>query len=119
MIAATLILRQGEVLSLRLPGRPLRLACIAGRLWATTSRSAADHLLAPGEARTFRGRGILVVQALRIATLRIATLRIATARNEPSAAAADLLPPPVLHSARRSQPWEHPSLQNPTLLRTL
>jgi hypothetical protein len=114
MIAATLILRQGEVLSLRLPGRPLRLACIAGRLWATTSRSAADHLLAPGEARTFRGRGILVVQALRIATLRIAT-----ARNEPSAAAADLLPPPVLHSARRSQPWEHPSLQNPTLLRTL
>ena len=69
--AATLILGQGEVLTLRLPGRPLRLACVAGRLWATTNRSAADHLLAPGEVRTFRGRGILVVLALRIATARI------------------------------------------------
>jgi len=69
--AATLILRQGEVLTLRLPGRPLRLACVAGRLWATTNRSAADHLLAPGEVRTFRGRGTVVVQALRIATARI------------------------------------------------
>ncbi len=108
MIAATLILRQGEVLTLRLPGRPLRLACVAGRLWATTNRSAADHLLAPGEVRTFRGRGTLVVQALRIATVRI----------EPLAVAADLPPPPVLHSARRSQPWNRPALRNPNLLRT-
>ena len=69
--AATLILRQGEVLTLRLSGRPLRLACVAGRLWATTNRSAADHLLAPGEVRTFRGRGTVVVQALRIATARV------------------------------------------------
>jgi hypothetical protein len=69
--AATLILGQGEVLTLRLSGRPLRLACVAGRLWATTNRSAADHLLAPGEVRTFRGRGTVVVQALRIATARI------------------------------------------------
>lgn len=69
--AATLILGQGEVLTLRLPGRPTRLACVAGRLWATTNRSGADHLLAPGEVRTFRGRGTLVVQALRIATARI------------------------------------------------
>jgi hypothetical protein len=107
MIAATLILRQGEVLSLRLPGRPLRLTCVAGRLWATTNRSAEDHLLAPGEARTFHGRGTVVVQALRIATARI----------QPLAAAADLSPPPVLHSARESQPWNRPALQNPNLLR--
>ena len=69
--AATLILGKGEVLTQRLSGRPLRITCVAGRLWATTNRSTADHLLAPGEVRTFRGRGTVVVQALRIATARI------------------------------------------------
>ena len=103
--AATLILEKEEVLSLRLSGRSLRVACVAGRLWATVDRSAQDHLLARGEARTFRGRGTLVIQALRTATARIQLL-----------AAADLPSPPVLHSARRSQPWNRPALRNPDLL---
>lgn len=68
---ATLILGKGEVLSLRLPRGPFRIGCIAGRLWATADRSEADHLLTPGEAATFRGRGTLVIQALRTSTTRI------------------------------------------------
>lgn len=46
--AATLILEEGEVLSLRLSGRSFRVACVAGRLWATVDRSPTDHVLAPG-----------------------------------------------------------------------
>jgi hypothetical protein len=69
--AATLILEKGEVLTFRLPGRWIRIACVAGRLWATMDRSPTDHLLAPGEARTFGGRGTVVIQALRTATARI------------------------------------------------
>jgi len=69
--ATTLILEQGEVLSLHLPGRSFRVACVAGRLWATVDRSPTDHVLAPGEAQTFRGRGTMVIQALRTATVRI------------------------------------------------
>ena len=67
----TVILRKGEVLSLHLSGRPFRVACVAGLLWATVDRSAADHALAPGGAQTFRGRGTVVIQALRTATAHI------------------------------------------------
>ena len=67
---ATLILGKGEVLSLRLPRRPFRVGCVAGRLWATADRSPVDHMLGPGEARTFRG-GTLVIQALKTSTTRI------------------------------------------------
>jgi hypothetical protein len=66
-----LILKKGELLSLRLSGRWIRVTCVAGRLWATVDRSSKDHLLAPAEARTFRGRGTVVIQALRTATARI------------------------------------------------
>ncbi len=66
-----LVLEKEEVLSLRLSGRPFRLACITGRLWATVDGSAQDHLLFPGQAREFRGRGKAVIQALRTATARI------------------------------------------------
>ncbi len=67
---ATLVLEKGELLSLRLSGRRLRVACVTGRLWATVDGSAEDHVLAPGEARTFHGRGTVVIQALRTATAR-------------------------------------------------
>ena len=67
----TVILRKGEVLSLHLSGRPFRVACVAGLLWATVDRSAADHALAPGGVQTFRGRGTVVIQALRTATAHI------------------------------------------------
>ena len=69
--AATLILEKGQVLSLRLSGRPFRVACVSGRLWATVDRSPTDYLLVPGEAHTFRGRGTVVIQALRTATAHI------------------------------------------------
>jgi hypothetical protein len=68
LAGATLVLEMGEVISVRLSGRPFRVACVAGRLWATVDGDAEDHLLLPGEARTFRGRGTVVVQALRTTT---------------------------------------------------
>jgi hypothetical protein len=68
---ATLVLREREVVRLRLTGWALRVACVAGRLWATVDGSTEDHLLLPGEARRFRGRGTVVVQALRPATARL------------------------------------------------
>lgn len=68
---ATLVLEKGEVISLRLSGRPFRVACVTGRLWATVDGSAEDYVLIPGEARTFRGRGAVVIQGLRTATARV------------------------------------------------
>jgi len=86
--ATTLILEKGEVLRLRLSGRSFRIACVAGSLWATVDRSPMDHLLAPGEAQTFHGRGIVVIQALRTATARILG---------PSASRLPLSRPPLGH----------------------
>ena len=68
---ATLVLEMGEVISLRLSGRPFRVACVTGRLWATVDGDVEDHVLLPGEERTFRGRGTVVIQALGTATARI------------------------------------------------
>jgi hypothetical protein len=68
---ATLVMEKGEVISLRLSGRPFRVACITGQLWVTVDGSAEDHVLIPREARTFRGRGTVVIQALRTATARV------------------------------------------------
>ena len=68
---ATLVLGKGEVISLRLYGRPFRVLCFTGRLWATVDGSAEDHVLVPREARTFRGRGTVVIQALSTATARV------------------------------------------------
>ena len=56
---------------LRLSDRLFRVACVAGRLWATVDHSPTDHMLASGESQTFRGRGTVVIQALRTATARI------------------------------------------------
>ena len=68
---ATLVLGKGEVISLQLSGRAFRVVCFTGRLWATVDGSAEDHVLVPGEARTFRGRGTVVIQALSTATARV------------------------------------------------
>ena len=68
---ATLTLEIGEVISLRLSGRPFRVACITGRLWATVDGDVEDYVLLPGEARTFRGRGTVVIQGLEAATARV------------------------------------------------
>ena len=68
---ATLIMQRGEVLSIRVGRRPYRVACVAGRLWATMDGSSVDALLVAGESLVYRGRGKVVIQALRTATVRI------------------------------------------------
>jgi hypothetical protein len=68
---ATLVLEMGEVISLRLSGRSFRIACVTGRLWATVDEDVEDSVLLPGEERTFRGRGAVVIQALGTATVRV------------------------------------------------
>ena len=68
---ATFALEMGEVISIRLAGQPFRVACVTGLLWATVDGDVEDHVLLPAEARTFRGRGTVVIQALRTATTRV------------------------------------------------
>ena len=70
-IHATLTLEMGEVISLRLSGRPFSVACITGRLWATVDGDLEDYVLLPGEERTFQGRGTAVIEALGTATARV------------------------------------------------
>jgi hypothetical protein len=69
--AATFVLEQGEVISLRRSGGSFRITCVTGWLWATVDKSAEDYVLAPGQARSFRGRGTAVIQALRTASVRV------------------------------------------------
>ena len=64
-------MERGEVLSIRVGRRPYRIACIAGRLWTTMDGSMVDLVLVPGESLAYRGRGKVVVQALRTATIRV------------------------------------------------
>jgi hypothetical protein len=68
---ATRALEMGEVISVRLSDRPFRVACVTGLLWVTVDGDVEDHVLLPGEARTFRGHGTAVIQALRTATARV------------------------------------------------
>jgi hypothetical protein len=71
MNPATLVLARGELASLLLRGRECHISCLAGRLWVTASGRPEDSVLAPGEQVGFRGRGRIVVEALRTATARI------------------------------------------------
>jgi hypothetical protein len=68
---ATFVMERGEVLSIRVGRRPYRISCVAGRLWATMDGSTVDTMLVAGESLAYRGRGKVVVQALRTATVRI------------------------------------------------
>jgi hypothetical protein len=68
---ATLVMQRGEVLSIRVGRRPYRIACVAGRLWATMDGSSVDSVLVAGQSLDYRGRGKVVVQALRTTTIRI------------------------------------------------
>ncbi len=68
---ATLTLKMGEVISLRLSGRPFRVACVTGRLWVTVDGDVEDYMLLAGEERTFRAHGTAVIQALGTATVRV------------------------------------------------
>ena len=68
---ATFVMERGEVLSIRVGRRPYRVSCIAGRLWATMDGSTVDAMLVAGDSLAYRGRGKVVVQALRTATVRI------------------------------------------------
>jgi hypothetical protein len=68
---ATFVMERGEVLSIRVGRRPYRISCVAGRLWATMDGSTVDSMLVAGESLAYRGRGKVVVQALRTATVRI------------------------------------------------
>jgi hypothetical protein len=71
MNPSTLVLARGELTSLRLEGRACRISCVAGRLWVTASGRREDSVLAPGEELILRGRGRVVVEALRTATVRL------------------------------------------------
>jgi hypothetical protein len=68
---ATFVMERGEVLSIRVGRRPYRIACVAGRLWATMDGSTVDSVLVAGESLAYRGRGRVVIQALRTTTVRI------------------------------------------------
>ena len=68
---ATFIMERGEVLSIRVGRRPYRIVCIAGRLWTTMDGSTVDTVLIAGEFLAYRGRGKVVIQALRTATVRV------------------------------------------------
>ena len=69
---ATFVLQKGEVVSIRVgPRRPYRVHCVAGRLWTTIDGSTVDAVLVAGETLAYRGKGKVVVQALRTATVRI------------------------------------------------
>ncbi len=68
---ATFVMERGEVLSISVGRRPYRVSCVAGRLWATMDGSTVDTMLVAGESLAYRGRGKVVVQALRTATVRI------------------------------------------------
>jgi hypothetical protein len=67
--AATLILARGELLSLQVRGRPWRVRCVAGLLWA--SAGGRDYPLAAGESVTFAARDTVVIEGLRTSTLRL------------------------------------------------
>jgi hypothetical protein len=68
---STFVLSRGELASIRLEGRACRVSCVAGRLWVTSSGQRDDSVLTPGTMAGFKGRGTIVVQALRTATVRL------------------------------------------------
>ena len=68
---ATFVMERGAVLSIRVGRRPYRIACVAGKLWTTMDGSTVDTVLAAGESLAYRGKGKVVVQALRTATVRV------------------------------------------------
>jgi hypothetical protein len=68
---ATFVMERGEVLSIHAGRQPYRIGCVAGRLWATIDGSTVDNVLVPGQSLAYRGRGRVVIQALRTATVRI------------------------------------------------
>ncbi len=69
MNQSTIILARGEIASVLLRGRECRISCVTGTLWVTMSGRAEDSVLGPGEQARFRGKGRIVVQALRTAAV--------------------------------------------------
>jgi hypothetical protein len=67
---STLVLARGELAALALAGGTCGVSCLAGRLWVTAAGNREDAVLSPGETVTFRGKGKVVVEALRMATVR-------------------------------------------------
>jgi len=74
MNPSTVILARGELASLHLRGAMYTFSCMAGRLWLTANGRKEDFVLVPGEKLTLKGRGKVVVEALRRATVRIEIL---------------------------------------------
>jgi hypothetical protein len=68
---ATFVMERGEVLSIRVGSRPYLIACVAGRLWATMDGSTVDTVLLAGQSLAYKGKGKVVIQALRTATVRV------------------------------------------------
>ncbi len=76
----TLVLARGELLSLRLRARGLRITCLSGRLWATSSVRIEDIVFASGDSTVMTGRGKVVIEALQDATVRLEVLRAMAAQ---------------------------------------
>ena len=68
---ATIVLSRREVLRVTAPRGGLRVACLTGRIWATTDRAAADTVLLPGQAVEYGSRERVVIEALRTAAVRV------------------------------------------------
>ena len=86
MNRSTLVLGRGELASIRLRGRPCRVSCVTGRLWATATGRPEDFVLVPGEEASFTGRGRIVVEALRTAAVRLEVHAAARPKSNSDAA---------------------------------
>jgi hypothetical protein len=67
----TIILSRGETAALRVRRGEFRVACVTGLVWATKSGWADDSVLLPSQSVLYRGRGTVVIEALRTSALRI------------------------------------------------
>ena len=68
---ATVVLRRGDVVSLKVRARPYRITSEAGRLWVTGERSLQDRVLEAGQSELFEDWGKVVIEALGVATVTI------------------------------------------------
>ena len=70
-----LVLGKGELSAFVMDGKARRISCVSGRLWVTVPGKPDDVLLAAGEELTVKGRGKVVIEALRASMARVRALR--------------------------------------------
>jgi ferric-dicitrate binding protein FerR (iron transport regulator) len=65
----TLDLPKGELIGLRQRHGATAVEVRAGRVWATRDCEPKDFVLGPGQAAVFRGRGLILIEALEESTV--------------------------------------------------